>query len=134
MSKEERVVIPVVQEAIATSTRSVPVERVRVHKRVVESAAPVDLVSAREEVDVQRVPIGQYVESMPEVRVEGDTTIVPVVEEMVVVEKRLYLKEEVRIQKRRTVQARRVDIPIKREHVEIEFERSKEELERSKGS
>jgi stress response protein YsnF len=50
------------------------------------------------------------VESAPEIRTEGDVTIVPVLEEVVVVEKRLVLKEELHI--RRSVKTETVEVPI----------------------
>jgi stress response protein YsnF len=56
-----------------------------------------------EVVDVQRVPMNQQVDALLEVRYEGDTLVIPVIEEVLVVEKRLMLKEEVRVT-RRTVQ------------------------------
>lgn len=65
-----------------------------------------------EDVDVQRVAINQVVESVPDTRIEGDTTIIPVVEEILVVEKRLVLREEVRITKRRNRVPRAQPIPV----------------------
>jgi stress response protein YsnF len=53
-------------------------------------------------VDVQRVRVDRPIDHVPPVRVEGDTTIVPVVEEVLVVEKRLILREEVRLTARRS--------------------------------
>ena len=40
------------------------------------------------------MPIGRPVDAVPPVREEGDTTVMSVVEEIVVVEHRLILKEE----------------------------------------
>ena len=54
-----------------------------------------------DEVAVERVPVNRIVDQMPETRQEGDVLIVPVVEEVLMVQKRLLLKEEVRIQRRR---------------------------------
>jgi uncharacterized protein (TIGR02271 family) len=122
MRSEERVVIPVAREEVAVGKRSRPIARVRVKKRVVESEIPVELVSSREEIDVERVPIGRVVTAMPETRVEGDTTVVPGVEEQVVVQKRLVLTEEIRITRRRTEQERFVDVRVKEESVTIERE------------
>ena len=48
-------------------------------------------------VDVKRVKIDKLVDRVPATRTEGDVTIVPVVEEVLVVEKRLMLKEELHI-------------------------------------
>jgi hypothetical protein len=53
-------------------------------------------------VDVTRVPVNRLVDAHPEVREEGGTIVVPVVEEVIVIEKRLMLKEEVRITRRRS--------------------------------
>lgn len=124
MRKQKDVIIPVAREEVTVGKRARPVGRVRVQKRVVESTVPVELVSAREDVDVERVPIGRVVASMPETRIEGDTTIVPVVEETAVVEKRLLLKEEIRITKRRTERKRRAQVPVKREQVTVENDSS----------
>jgi stress response protein YsnF len=45
--------------------------------------------------------IGRPVDAMPPVRQEGDTTIMSVVEETIVVERHLFLKEEVQIRRLR---------------------------------
>ena len=61
----------------------------------------------RESVEVTRVPIDKVVETAPEIRTEGDVTILPIVEEVLVVEKRLVLKEEVHIRRRIDDRSRR---------------------------
>ena len=55
-----------------------------------------------EDVGVERVSINRIVDEHPETWQDGDTTVIPVVEEVLVVQKRLLLKEEIRITKRRT--------------------------------
>jgi len=50
------------------------------------------------------------VETAPEIRTEGDVTIVPVLEEVLVVEKRLVLKEELHI--RRRIETETVEVPV----------------------
>jgi stress response protein YsnF len=61
-------------------------------------------------VEVEHVPVGRFVEATEEPRVEGDVTVVPVYEERLVVEKRLYLVEEVHL--RRVARANEVDVPV----------------------
>ena len=58
----------------------------------------------REEIVVERVPVNRTVDAVPEARQEGDTMVYPVVEEIVVLERRLVLKEEVRVRRVRTTQ------------------------------
>ncbi|MGI4789010.1 MAG: DUF2382 domain-containing protein [Janthinobacterium lividum] len=48
-------------------------------------------------VDLSRVEINEFVENPPPVRYEGNVMIIPILEEVLVVEKRLRLKEEVYI-------------------------------------
>jgi Domain of unknown function (DUF2382) len=62
----------------------------------------VDASLFKEEVDVQRVPVNRILDAPAETRVEGDVTIIPVMEERLKVEKQLILREEIRIVKKRT--------------------------------
>lgn len=94
-------VLPVIQESLDVEIRPVETARVRVHKVVHEREALVDPPLLREEVVVERVPINRIVEGPMSVRSEGETLIIPVLEEVLVVEKRLLLKEEVRLTKQR---------------------------------
>jgi uncharacterized protein (TIGR02271 family) len=68
---------------------------VQSHKEDVEA----DLL--KETVDVHRVPVNEFVDTPPEIRHEGDSIIIPVLEEVLVVTKRLLLKEEVVVTRRR---------------------------------
>ena len=116
----ERVVVPVIREELRVTRRQVERGGVRVHKRVEEREEVVEQPAIREEVTVERVPIGQPIEAAVGSRQEGDTLIIPVLEEMLVVEKRLVLKEEVRITKRRIEEREQARIVLREEHVEIE--------------
>ncbi len=59
---------------------------------------------AHTHVEVTTVPIGRAVDAIPAVREEGDVTIFPVMEEVLVIERRLMLKEEVHIRKVRSIE------------------------------
>lgn len=93
----ETVVIPIVEEMLSVDKLAVVTGGVRLTKRVTEREEVVDEALLRESVTVERVPINQIVAVAPSARQEGDTLIVPVLEEVLVTEKRLMLKEEVRI-------------------------------------
>jgi stress response protein YsnF len=103
-------IIPIVEEQLNVETRTVPTGRVRVETKteVVEELATAQLSSS--DVEITRVPVGRAVETAPEVKTVGDVTIVPVMEEMLVVEKRLVLKEELHI--RRRVATETVEVPV----------------------
>src|SRR5215831_6565120 len=89
--------LPLLAEELSVSKETVETGRVRVATRTREREALIDEDLARERVEIETVPIGSRIDAMPEVRQEGDTTIIPVVEEILFVERRLVLKEEVRI-------------------------------------
>ena len=72
-----------------------------------------------EEVEVRRVPLNRVVHEIPAVRKKGDTVIVPVVEEEIVVTKRLVLKEEVHLIKRRTKDRFKKNVELDRERAVI---------------
>ncbi|WP_419728045.1 DUF2382 domain-containing protein [Lichenicola sp.] len=63
----------------------------------------VDETLASEHVDIEHVEIGRLIDEVPDIRQEGDTLIIPVVEEVAVVVRRLRLTKEVRITRVRSV-------------------------------
>jgi stress response protein YsnF len=75
--------------------------RVRVTRRVETDEQVLDESSWRERVEVERVPKGTYVTQSESIREEDGVTIIPVYEEVLVVERRLLLKEEVHLRKSR---------------------------------
>jgi stress response protein YsnF len=102
--------VPLVEETASVRTREGVIGRVRVRTvtDMVEEIARADV--QQEMVEVTRVPINRVVEAPPDVRTEDGVTIVPVLEEVLVVERRLVLKEELHI--RRTVASRPVEVPV----------------------
>ncbi|HEU4409820.1 MAG TPA: YsnF/AvaK domain-containing protein [Polyangiaceae bacterium] len=116
-----RAVVPVVREEAQVVPHEVEAARVRVSKQVSEREELVSVPLVNEHVRVERVPIGRTVERAPEVRQEGDTTIVPVIEEVLVVERKILLKEEIRITRERAVvQSPPQRVRLRDEHVEVE--------------
>jgi len=122
-------VIPLVEETATVVKRQVVTGRVRVQTvtDTIEEVAQANV--QRESVEVTRVPVDRIVESAPEVRTEGDVTIVPVVEEVLVVEKRLVLKEELHI--RRRVETETVEVPVTLRKQRAIVEREAPEASRS---
>jgi stress response protein YsnF len=113
-------VVSVAEETVSVSKHQVETGRVRVHTRVntVEEMASANLRSDRFE--VTRVAVDTIVDDAPQVRTEGDVTIVPVLEEVLVVETKLVLKEEIHI--RHIVETEIVEMPVvlRRQHAVVE--------------
>lgn len=109
-----------VEERLRVEKQVQETGRVRLTTRVETREETVDEPLLREAVEVERTPIGRYVDAPAEIRQEGDVTVVPVHEEVLVVEKRLLLKEEVRLVRRRTTAREPQEVTLRRQHVEVE--------------
>lgn len=111
--------LAVVEERLEVGKREIEAGTVRARKVVHERQEAVDVPLSRERVEVERVPINRVVDQVPPVRTEGDVTIIPVMEEVLVVEKRLMLREEVRLVKRREETREQQTVTLRREEVEV---------------
>ena len=119
-SKREREIIPVVEEQAVVSKHKKLTEGVRVRTVVNEAQEVIDEPLATEDVEVERTPLDRWVDAPVPVRHDGDTTIVTLVEEVVVVEKRLRATEEIRITKRRSIRHEPQQVTLRREEVVVE--------------
>ncbi len=71
----------------------------------------------REDCDVQRVEVKRIIDKPVEIRQDGDTLIIPLMEEVLVVERRLMLREELHIKRRRDAKAPSDRVPIAQEQL-----------------
>jgi uncharacterized protein (TIGR02271 family) len=95
---------------------------VLIRKRVERRTDTIPVELGYEEVSVERVPANRILAEgeRPEPRQEGDTLIVPVVEEEIVVTKRLVVREELHVTKKRLTRQRDVTDEVRSEHLDIE--------------
>ena len=112
--------IPLVREFVHISKRTVETGRVVVQKTTVERDETVEAMLLREDLQVERVPVGRVVTEAPASRREGDLLIVPILEEVLVVEKRLMLKEELHIRTVRSEQAVSETVRLREEQVTVD--------------
>ncbi len=96
---EASMTLPILEEVATVSKRTVPTGHVRLEKTVDVQTQTISEPLRREEAVVERVPVGTVVDpvSPPQVRTENGVTIIPVLEEMLFIEKRLILKEELHV-------------------------------------
>jgi len=119
----EEAVLPLIAETARIDKRAVEIGRVRVSTRT-ETVEEVLRETLRSDmVGVTRVAINRTLaegETPPVVRTEAGVTIIPVLEEILVVEKRLVLTEEVHV--RQTTAGEEVEMPVtlRRQHAVIE--------------
>lgn len=102
--------LAIIEERLAVGSVPVVTGRVRV-STVTETVMETAQANLRGiAVEVTRVPVDRVVSTAPDIRVEGDVTIVPVVEERLVVATELVLTEEIHIRRQPT--QRQVDVPV----------------------
>jgi len=119
-SPQSEIVVPVVHEEVVVQKRPVEGERIKVSISVSSREQVVDVPLTKEELKIERVAIGRTVDHKEEPRQEGDTLIVPVYEEVLVVEKRLVLREELRVTAQRKNEQRSERFTLRREDASIE--------------
>lgn len=118
-TEEQPLVIPVVEERAQVQTRLSETGRVEIHKTVQEHREVIDQPLQSEEVEIERVAVNRVVDEPIPVRHEGDTMIISLLEEVLVVEKRLVLREEVHIKKLQKEVHDPQEVLLRKEQVEV---------------
>ena len=116
----DRHVVPVLEERLLVGKREVETGRFVIRKRVVEERQAVEQALNKEQVVVERVPVGRLIDAPIAEHHEGDTLIIPVMEEVLVVEKRLMLREEVRVTWKVKQEIQREEVTVRREEVDLD--------------
>ncbi len=119
---ESDVRIPVLQEELQLGKRTTETGKgVRLKKSVSEEIWRIDDDLKQQTLDIQHIAVDAWVVGDPPVnRYEGATLVVPVLEEVLVVEKRLRLKEEIRITAKSAQQPVSEHVVLRKEQVSVE--------------
>ncbi|UAK25627.1 YsnF/AvaK domain-containing protein [Sphingomonas nostoxanthinifaciens] len=96
--------IPLYEEQVAVTKKAVISDRVRVSTSVEERSVLIEDDLERGGLHVERIAVDRPVHSAPEPRQDGDALIVSIVEERVVIERRLFVVEEVRLTRTSTTE------------------------------
>ena len=121
MTEEQEVAaIPLVEERVSVDKREVETGRYRIRVRVEERQDTIPAELSHDEVEIERVPMNQTLSQLPSVRLEGSTTVIPVVEEVVVMEKKLVLVEEIHVRRKTNVRTEQIPVTIRSEQADIE--------------
>ena len=132
-SQEAGMLVPLVEEQLKVTKRTVATGKVRLEKKVEAYDVTFDEPLAVSTWKVERVPLGQVVATAPPVRQEGQVTIYPLVEERMVLTKELILVEEIRVTREISERRNPQTVTLRREHLNIEREELAPPLETAKG-
>jgi uncharacterized protein (TIGR02271 family) len=117
---QSEVVVPVFEERAHVEKHEVSKGRIRVRTvaETVQEMAGATLES--DELEVTRVAVDRVVTEPPVIRSEGDLTIIPVLEEVLFVEKRLVLKEEVHVRRRTRTETVEIPVEVRKQRAFVE--------------
>ncbi|WP_221392653.1 YsnF/AvaK domain-containing protein [Dyadobacter sp. NIV53] len=116
----QTLVFPVIEEEITVGKRDVEIGKVLISKRVYEEESIVNALLTSEEVTVERREINQYIDhAPPAIRQENGVTIISVIKEVLVVEKRLMLVEELHVTKHKTTNSTTINETLRKEEITI---------------
>lgn len=113
-------VLPVMEERLTITKDRRMTGRVRVSTttETIDSTLPVELSGT--EVHVVRVPIDRRIDEVPEITTSGELTIIPVVEERMVMTRELYLREEIHIRRIDFQDTQEVPVSVRRQTAHVE--------------
>ena len=110
----------VAEERPVIRTRKKITGAVQIRTNVREQAQTVEQPVTSETVEVERVPIDRWVDEPAQTRQEGDVTVIPVHAEVLVVETRLKLVEEIRVRRRRSTRQERRQVVLRSEEAVVD--------------
>lgn len=122
---EDELRVPLVEETVSIERREVETDRVRVRTVVDAEDVLVEEQLRVGQLDVARVPVEREVAETPEPYREGDTLVIPIVEERLVIEKRLFVVEELRVTGTSREEAVQIPVSLRRTRAVVEREGSK---------
>lgn len=115
--------LKLLEENARVEKQQVETGRIRIRSRTEAIEDVVRDTLTHEAVEVTRVPVNRTIaegEPLPQTKTEGNLTVVPVFEEILVVEKRLVLKEELHIQRRTTHEDVALPVTLRKQRAEID--------------
>jgi stress response protein YsnF len=113
-------VLPLVSEFATVEKRKRRTGVVRVTRKTQSLETVIDELLRDETVEVVRKAIAAEVEEIPTITLQGDTIVVPVIEETVVVTKRIVLKEELHIRRTETKRPFRQTVTLRKQVATVE--------------
>lgn len=120
--KEHR--IPLVEERPRIEKQVVERGVVKIETSAAERTETISETLTHEEIEISHVPMNVTVDAVPEIREENDVIIIPVVEERIVVSKRLVLTEELHVHRRKVSEPASIPVTLRSTEIAVQRESS----------
>src|SRR5215210_3350743 len=122
-SPEQMIVIPIIEEQLVVTKEQIETGKVHIKKRVVEEQVSVNIPVVQEGYHIERrAGAKALLTEHPPTRYEGENIIIPVVREVLVIEKRYEVLEEVHVIQTKSETPHLQEITLRKENVEIKRE------------
>jgi len=99
----EELIIPLVEERVEIEKRQYVKSQFQVERKTEIKKVDINEQLMSRQAEVKHVPIGQYISDIPQIREENGVKIIPIFEEHIEIVKKIYLKEEIRIESHESV-------------------------------
>lgn len=119
-ANSQTISIPVIEEELDIQKRLVETGVVRINKSVAEREEIVEQTLRKENANIERIAIGRIVPEPSPSFYEDDTLVIPLYEEILVVEKRLLLREEIRITMKTSEEQQQQRVTLRTEEATVE--------------
>ena len=113
-------IIPVIQEDVVIGTERITTGTVRVRTVLHEDEHAIDEPITTTDVEVKRIPVDLWTDEPIADRVEGDTRIISVHREEIIVQRRLHVVEEVHVTSRRRAERHREIVRTRKTQVVVD--------------
>ena len=123
MSEDRRAaeeIIPVIQEDVVIGTERITTGTVRVRTVLHEDEHAIDEPITTTDVEVKRIPVDLWTDEPIADRVEGDTRIISVHREEIIVQRRLHVVEEVHVTLRKREERHREIVRTRQTQVVVD--------------
>jgi uncharacterized protein (TIGR02271 family) len=111
--------IPVFDERLHLGKVERDLDAVQIKTSLHERTEYAQVELLHSDVVIERIAVNRVVDAVPPVRREDGTVVIPVVEEIMVVEKRLLLKEEIHVRQEERVEHVREPVVLRSEEAEV---------------
>ena len=118
--KENDVVVPVIREELHADAVPVMTGGVRVTKQVHTHEEILEQELRKSHAEVKRVAANRVVDGPQPVRRAGNTLIIPLVSEILRIEKQWVVTEEIHVTQTEEIETARQSVPVSREEAQIE--------------
>ena len=118
-SHDDDLRVPLGAEHFEITRERVVTGRVKVSTVTRERRETISELVSSEHAEVKRIAVGELIDEIPAIREEGDTIVIPIVEEVLVVEKKLLLREEVRVRRVQHLEHRHEEVTLREQDAVI---------------